>query len=110
MKKITVAAIIFVLLLTCTNAISKAIISSDRLVVDSARNTVFVEAKNLLVRLDDINAMDKTAMSKGEKKQLRKEAHAIKSQLKELDKGTYLSVRTIGLILLVPVMIFTLMQ
>jgi len=58
------------------------------------------EAKALLLRLDEINAMDKKNLKPAEKKSLRVEVRSIKHQLRELGDGIYISVGAIIIILL----------
>jgi len=48
------------------------------------------EANALTVRLTEIKAMDKTEMTKTEKKELRKEVRSINSELKVNSEGTYI--------------------
>jgi len=62
--------------------------------VDPART------KALMLRLDEINAMDKSDLKSPEKKDLRVEVRSIKQQLSELGDGLYLSVGAIVIILL----------
>ena len=63
------------------------------------------KANILLTRLDKINEMDKSKMSMQEKLQLRKEVRSIKSQLKDLSSGIYLSVGAIIIILLLIILL-----
>lgn len=56
-------------------------------------------AETLLSRLDEIKAMDKSNMSAAEKRHLRKETRSIKSQLKQISGGVYLSTGAIILII-----------
>jgi hypothetical protein len=58
------------------------------------------EVKALLLRLDEINAMDKSELKSPEKKDLRTEVRSIKHQLSEYGDGLYLSVGAIIIILL----------
>lgn len=58
------------------------------------------EVKALLLRLDEINVMDKKDLNAPEKRELRKEVRNIKSQLSEIGDGLYLSVGAIVIILL----------
>jgi hypothetical protein len=58
------------------------------------------EAKTLLLRLDEINAMDKKNLKPSEKKNLRMEVRSIKHQLRELGDGVYISVGAAIIILL----------
>ena len=58
------------------------------------------EAKVLLLRLDEINSLDKSNLKPSEKKDLRKEVRSIKQQLKDLGDGIYISVGAVIIILL----------
>jgi hypothetical protein len=58
------------------------------------------EAKTLQLRLDEINAMDKTELKASEKKSLRKEVRTINHSLREISGGVYLSVGAVILIAL----------
>jgi hypothetical protein len=59
------------------------------------------EAEALLLRLAEIDAMDKSDMKSPEKKELRKEVRTIKSELNTLNGGgVYISVGAIIIILL----------
>jgi hypothetical protein len=59
----------------------------------------------LINRLEQIEQLDKSKLSKGEKKILIKEVKAIEKQLKTMDGGVYLSVGAIIIILLLLVLI-----
>ena len=63
------------------------------------------EAKVLLDRLNVIKAMDKSAMSRSEKKQLRQEVRAAKATLADLGQGVYLSAGAIIIILLILILL-----
>ncbi len=58
------------------------------------------EATTLLLRLDELNAMDKTNLKSAQKKEMRKEVRSIKHQLNELGGGIYLSAGAAIIILL----------
>lgn len=64
-----------------------------------------VEVKTMLNRLEEIKAMDKSEMSRVEKKELRKEVRAIKSSLKSSGNGVYLSVGAIIIIVLLLILL-----
>lgn len=64
-----------------------------------------VEANALLARLAEIKAMDKSNLKYSEKRQLRKETRAIKSQLKALSGGVYLSAGAIIIIVLLLILL-----
>ena len=74
--------------------------------LDSAQD--MMDAKRLLLRLDEINATDRAALTSTEIKALRKEVRLIKGELKELRKGTYIAGSKLVLILLIPLLIFNL--
>lgn len=54
---------------------------------------------SLILRLEEIKQIDKTKLQPSEK-ELRKEVRTIKSQLKEIDGGVYISVGALILILI----------
>ena len=56
------------------------------------------EARTLMIRLDEIKATDKSKLNAEEKKELRKEVKSIKSNLKAIGNGVYLSGAAIILI------------
>ncbi|WP_181368958.1 hypothetical protein [Flavobacterium pallidum] len=61
--------------------------------------------KVLLDRLEEIKAMDKSDMSRAERKALRKEVRAIKSELRSTGGGVYLSVGAIIIIILLLILL-----
>lgn len=63
------------------------------------------QAKALLLRLDEIKAMDKTQLTASERKDLRKEVKAIKKDLKTMNQGVYLSVGAIIIIVLLLILL-----
>lgn len=62
-------------------------------------------AKALLLRLDEIKAMDKSTLTASERKKLRKETRSIKSQLREIKGGVYISAGTLILIALLLILL-----
>jgi hypothetical protein len=58
------------------------------------------EAKTLLLRLNEINTMDKSKLKSADKKNLRKEVKSINHKLREIGGGVYLSVGAIILIVI----------
>ena len=67
--------------------------------------TESMEANILLSRLSEIKAMDMKTLNSSEKRQLRKEVRAIKSDLKAKSEGVYLSVAAILIIILLLVLL-----
>jgi hypothetical protein len=63
------------------------------------------QANALIARLDNIKAMDKSNMSRFEKKQLRKETRSIKKSLKAISGGVYLSTGAIIIVILLLILL-----
>jgi malate/lactate dehydrogenase len=84
--------------------------ASNEIVPDSIVTTEMVnteKANALTARLEAINAIDKSDMTRTEKKALRKEVRTIKKELKAIGSGgVYLSV---GAILLVVILLIILL-
>lgn len=62
-------------------------------------------AKVLLNRLDEINEMDKSKLTKAERKDLRKEVKEIRSELRSTSNGIYLSIGAIIIIILLLILL-----
>lgn len=58
------------------------------------------EVQRLLNRLEQIKAMDKSKLTREEKKALRKEVRATKKELKDVSGGVYISAGALILILI----------
>ncbi|MET0392719.1 MAG: hypothetical protein ABW019_06240 [Chitinophagaceae bacterium] len=67
-----------------------------------ATNARLEQIKN---RVDEIRAMDKSHMSKAEKKALRKELRTMKQEARGISGGVYLSVGAIIIIILLLILI-----
>ena len=63
------------------------------------------EVKVMLNRLEEIKEMDKSNLTSSDKKALRKEVRAIKSNLKASGNGVYLSIGAILIIILILILI-----
>jgi hypothetical protein len=61
--------------------------------------------QQMLQRLQEIKAMDKSEMSRSEKRDLRKEVRGIKKEMKRANQGVYLSVGAIIIIILLLILI-----
>ena len=61
--------------------------------------------QQLIHRLEDIKGMNKSELTRLEKKSLRKEVKGIKKELKANGKGVYLSVGAIIIIILLLILI-----
>jgi hypothetical protein len=62
-------------------------------------------AQQLMQRLEEIKAMDRTEMTRSEKKGLRKEVTGIKKEMKQISGGVYLSVGAIIIIVLLLILL-----
>lgn len=70
---------------------------------DSTRDAAV--ASQMMIRLNEIQAMDKTSLSPAEKKDLTKELMKMKKQADGLDNKVYLSVGAIIIIILLLILI-----
>ncbi len=100
MKKIIFGLLATGLLVTFIPAQSKAAATDPPNAIIIVKPEESAEVKALLLRLDEINAMDKSGLKSPEKKDLRVEVRSIKHQLSEIGDGLYLSVGAIVIILL----------
>jgi hypothetical protein len=64
-----------------------------------------LEANVLILRLNEINSMDKTNLKSSEKKILRKEVRSIKHELQTMHSGVYVSVGAIIIIALLLILL-----
>ena len=79
--------------------------TKDPITTTETPKEVPAEVKTLLLRLDEIKAMDKSELNSSEKKALRKEVRAIKTTLKSTGNGVYLSVGAIIIIILLLILL-----
>ncbi len=63
-------------------------------------NSKPAEAKTLVLRLNEINAMDKSKLKSADKKNLRKEVSSIRHKLRDIGGGVYLSAGALILIVI----------
>jgi hypothetical protein len=89
MKKLAVYTMAALMLFAFTPMQAKATPTST---VSAPIAVKTAETEEILLRLDEINEMDKSNLNFGEKKDLRKEVRSIKKELKERQGGIYLSV------------------
>jgi hypothetical protein len=99
MKTLSLFCITVLCLILCHGKLAAETKISDP-VHNSGAPVASPAAVALLVRLDQINAMDKTRMSASAKKSLRKEVRSIKKELKTMNGGVYLSAGAIIVIIL----------
>ena len=70
-----------------------------------AETKAAAEANVMLARLNEIKEMDKSSLSSSDKKELRKEVKALRTNLKEKSSGVYLSVGAIIIIILLLILL-----
>lgn len=105
MKKLTLCILSTFLLLSLVPMQLKGVSVPTAVPVSSAKPAESEEAEILLSRLEEIKAMDKSGLSSSEKKVLRKEVRSIKSDLKDIGRGVYLSVGSIIIIVLLLILL-----
>ncbi|WP_113663015.1 hypothetical protein [Pedobacter nanyangensis] len=64
-----------------------------------------LELNRIMSRVDEIKAMDKSKLSREERKELRKELREMKKKAKAMGGGVYLSVGAIIIIILLLILI-----
>ena len=90
---------IIVLSLSILPTISSAKTTEPTSITNETKE-VPAEVKVMYNRLEEIKAMDKSDLSSSDKKSLRKEVRAIKSNLRSSGNGVYLSIGAIIIIVL----------
>ena len=100
MKKIMYVLIASGMLLTFqptqSNAATMKVTPIETTIVSKTNEA---KANTLLVRLNEINVMDKSNLNSTEKKNLRKEVRTIRKELRQTEGGVYLSVGAVIIIL-----------
>lgn len=105
MKKLHFYLMMMVLPLTILPATATASENSPMETTPPTAKEMPIEVKNMLNRLEEIKKMDKSNMSRAEKKELRKEVKTIKANLKASNHGIYLSVGAIIIIILLLILL-----
>ncbi len=105
MKKLILSILTVFMLSILIPATLKADSETSQTSMTASKNAELVKINVLLARLDKINEMDKSNMSRSEKVVLRKEVRTIKSQLNTLGGGVYLSVGAIIVIILLLILL-----
>ena len=104
MKKNTLSLLIIILSLSIfpSTILAK---TSEPISIDNTTKEIPVEIKVMFDRLKEIKEMDKSNLTSSDKKTLRKEVRAIKSNLRSSRHGVYLSVGAILIIILILILI-----
>lgn len=105
MKKLTLYVTAALTLFTLLPSQLKAVAVDRPAAAVVARPDEAAQAAALITRLNEINAMDKSALGTSEKKQLRKEVCSINTNLKEVSGGVYLSVGAVIIIILLLILL-----
>ena len=97
------ASVLLLLVLTSTIYANPVTTKTSTPLIDESAKSA--KSKLLLNRLNEINSIDKSNLSRINKKELRKEAKAIKSEIRKSNSGVYLSVGAIIIIVLILILI-----
>jgi hypothetical protein len=100
MKKLAICLIMTCLSLTLIPLQLNATSKSEPTSVPAPKPAESPEVKALELRLNEINAMDKSKMKSAEKKTLRKEVKSINHKMHDIGGGVYLSVGAVILIVI----------
>ena len=103
MKKFT-TYLMFSLLTMLVVPQAQAATGSDPL-TDPANKELPVRVQELLLRVNEIKELDKSELSREERKELRQELRAINTELKETGNGIYLSIGAIIIIILLLILL-----
>jgi len=80
-------------------------ISSEPVTTPEPAKTETPRANQLIQRLEEIKGMDRSEMSRLEKKSLRKEVKSIQKEMKVIKGGVYLSVGAIIIVILLLILL-----
>lgn len=105
MKKLTLSIMTALTLLSFMPNQLNAETTSNPTTISVNPTTEPIEVVAMRARLDEINALDKSNLSSGERKQLRKEVRSLKGQLREVNGGVYLSVGAVIIIVLLLILL-----
>lgn len=105
MKKITLCLLTLCLLLSVNLMPLRAVTALPSHTQNTTLPVQPPEVSVLLNRLNEIKALDKSKMSFGEKRKLRKETRSIKHELRVNQGGIYLSVGAIIIIILLLILL-----
>jgi len=103
MKKLLYALVLVFTMTVSANTVSAADKSAKAKTEMTAEQKVQLE--RIVSRVNEIKTMDKSDLSRAEKKELRKELKSLKSQANAIGGGVYLSVGAIIIIILLLILI-----
>ncbi len=105
MKNLTLSVIAIILLFQFSPVQLNAATTANLIPVTEVPSLESPKSSALLLRLNELKAMDRSEMSFSEKRQVRREARSIKKELKQLNGGVYLSAGAIIIIVLLLILI-----
>ncbi len=105
MKKSILVAFVALLSAVFTPQITFASNPTEITAVDPGTKEVPARVQFLLNRVDEIRAMDRSKLTRVERKELRKELREINTELKSTGNGIYLSIGAIIIIILLLILI-----
>lgn len=100
MKKLAICLLMTCLSLTLIPLQLNATTKSEPTTVPAPKPAESAEVKALELRLNEINAMDKSKLKSTEKKALRKEVKTINHRMHDISGGVYISVGAVILIVI----------
>ncbi|MBK9012980.1 MAG: hypothetical protein IPM82_02260 [Saprospiraceae bacterium] len=100
MKKLIMCAMATLMLFAGITTPLMSVTTPHPIPLDSTRTAAVAEVNSLTLRLNEIKGMDKSNMSREEKKTLRKEVRSIKKEMKQLSGGVYISASALLIILI----------
>jgi hypothetical protein len=105
MTKISLRILSFALLIAIALPASASIVNPNSTPASTTTTTEDPRAMQLVQRLEHIKGIDRSTLTKSERKELRKEVKEIKKEMKAIKGGVYLSVGAIIIIILVLILI-----
>lgn len=105
MKTSILKTLLVFFLITITVSAYSFTTSTDPVTPNTTTKTEDVKGQQLVERLKEIKAMDKSDLTRAEKKALRKEVKEIKTELALNHQGVYLSVGAIIIIILLLILL-----
>jgi hypothetical protein len=101
MKKLIYSFLLIFVLGLSVNTVSAATVK-DKVEMTTEQK---VQLEKITNRVEEIRAMDKSNMSRAEKRELRKELRTMKKEARAMGGGVYLSVGAIIIIILLLILI-----
>ena len=92
-------------LIAVASPASAAVITPESLPNNDNAKTESLRGQQLMQRLEEIKAMNKSELTRLEKKALRNEVRDIKKEAKEIKGGVYLSVGAIIIVILLLILL-----